>query len=161
MTLNLYISQYNVLCYFCSVMTWPFPCCPQRCNWGRHASPPRSSNWPVRHAGTAAHLPPQHHPLHRGDFNPAVDDRDNRSSYSGSGRIAQQVTAATTVNFTSLGEIKVNLSGWKSEMLHVPKFSFALFPSLLFLLCFQECVETLPWPQHVSASAGFPSFHGL
>lgn len=74
----------------------------QRCDRGRHSAPARSSDGPVRHAGIAAHFPPQHHPLHRGDFNPAVNDRNNRSSYSGAGGIPQQVTATTVI---SLGKM--------------------------------------------------------
>lgn len=82
------------LLYFYLILI-PDRFCSQRCDWGRHSAPPRHSDRPVGYASTAAHLPPQHHPLHRGDLNPAVNDRNNRSSYSRTGCITKQVRAAT------------------------------------------------------------------
>lgn len=72
--------------------------CSQRSDWGRHSAPAGSSDRPVRYAGSAAHLPPQHHPLHRGDFNPAVHDWNNRSDHSSPGCITQQVAAAALMS---------------------------------------------------------------
>ncbi|XP_075004407.1 uncharacterized protein LOC142081589 isoform X7 [Calonectris borealis] len=38
-----------------------------------------------------ADLPPQHHPLHRGDLHAAVHDRDSRSHRAGAGGLPQQI----------------------------------------------------------------------
>lgn len=118
-------EQYTVLTWllqlYNSFKSFVYPPCPQRCDRGRHSAAARPSDGPVRHAGAAAHLPPQHHPLHRGHLNPAVHDRNHRSSYSGPGCIPQQVTR-TTVN---LRNTKLNI------LLHV-------ISSFLLRLCFRS-----------------------
>lgn len=87
MTLQLHNEQHT------AIWLHLYPPCTQRCDRRHHPAAARSPDGPVGHAGTAAYLPPQHHPLHRGDFNPAVNDRNNGSYYSGSGCIAEQVTS--------------------------------------------------------------------
>lgn len=74
----------------------------QRRDGGRHPAAARPSDRPVGHAGSAAHLPPQHHPLHCVDLNLAVDDRNNRSGYSCPGRITQQVATMSFIFFTKM-----------------------------------------------------------
>lgn len=116
------LSPLLLLLYYIYIISFIlYPPCPQRCDRGRHSAPPRSSDGPVGYAGTAAHLPPLHHPLHCGDFNPAVNDRNNRSSYSGSGCITQQVTA-TTLNFISfLMRCKWRLPSFKATCLRTKR----------------------------------------
>lgn len=129
-----------------------YACCVQRCDGGRHSAAARSADRPAGHAGPAAHLPPQHHPLHRGHFHPAVNDRDNRSGYSGARCIPQQVTATPVITI-SYGEMQIKIFEVIGQ-----ESSLSIF---LFFSSVQECVEALAWHQHVSAPADFPCVHGL
>lgn len=67
----------------------------QRRDGGCHFAAARPSDRPFGHASPAAHLPPQHHPLHRCDVHSAVNDRNYRSGYFSAGSSTQQVTTVT------------------------------------------------------------------
>ena len=75
-----------------SSLLWHHDCsCPQGCNWRRHFAAARSPDRPAGYAGTAAHLPSQYHPLHCCDIYSAVNDRNRRSCYFGTGCLSKQV----------------------------------------------------------------------
>lgn len=82
--------SYTVKCCMAS-----YSPCFQRCDRGRHSAAARAPDGPVGYAGAAARLSPQHHPLHCGDFDSAVYDWNNWSSYIGPGCIPKQVRPAT------------------------------------------------------------------
>ncbi|XP_043400926.1 uncharacterized protein LOC102929557 isoform X5 [Chelonia mydas] len=62
----------------------------QRCDGGRDPAAAGSPDGAAGPADPAENLPPQHHPLHRGDVDPAVHDRDSRPHRAGAGGFAEQ-----------------------------------------------------------------------
>nr|XP_042701371.1 collagen alpha-2(I) chain-like isoform X2 [Chrysemys picta bellii] len=62
----------------------------QGCDGGRDAAAAGSPDGAAGPADPAENLPPQYHPLHRGDVDPAVHDRDSRPHCAGAGGFAEQ-----------------------------------------------------------------------